>query len=249
MLTKGARPKILLSLLDSGLGIKVIDQMKLFKLFGRLKSNQKVNTKGVGLGLSITKMISEEFGGSVTVHSKRGRGSTFQACISLITDATNLVKKSKEEEELAVKLTEIREAQAVAVKRHFQMAREGLPLPGRDKKILVVDDEAYNTEVLEVILTSLGVPKGRVVCCLSGKEALAELEGSIQAEDGSSGFAMVFTDLSMPMMDGYRLASKIRRLYGKAMVKKEDQPTIIALTGHTESEYFTHALAKGVNQV
>mmetsp|Transcript_41521 Transcript_41521/g.63389 ORF Transcript_41521/g.63389 Transcript_41521/m.63389 type:complete len:120 (+) Transcript_41521:441-800(+) len=39
MLTKEAQPKILLSLLDSGLGIKVIDQMKLFKLFGRLKSN------------------------------------------------------------------------------------------------------------------------------------------------------------------------------------------------------------------
>jgi len=39
MITKEARPKILLSLLDSGLGIKVVDQMKLFKLFGRLKSS------------------------------------------------------------------------------------------------------------------------------------------------------------------------------------------------------------------
>jgi len=77
MLTKEERPKILLSLIDSGLGIKVIDQMKLFKLFGCLKSSRKLNTKGVGLGLSITKMISEEFGGTVTVHSKKGRGSTF----------------------------------------------------------------------------------------------------------------------------------------------------------------------------
>jgi len=51
--------------------------MKLFKLFGRLKSTRKVNTKGVGLGLSITKMISEEFGGTVTVHSKKGQGSVF----------------------------------------------------------------------------------------------------------------------------------------------------------------------------
>jgi len=51
--------------------------MKLFKLFGCLESSRKVNTKGVGLGLSITKMISEEFGGEVAVHSEVGIGSIF----------------------------------------------------------------------------------------------------------------------------------------------------------------------------
>jgi len=69
----------LFSLLDSGVGIKVVDQMKLFKLFGCLKSTRKINTKGVGLGLSICKMIAEEFGGTAVVHSKKERGSLFQA--------------------------------------------------------------------------------------------------------------------------------------------------------------------------
>mmetsp|Transcript_41749 Transcript_41749/g.63768 ORF Transcript_41749/g.63768 Transcript_41749/m.63768 type:complete len:161 (-) Transcript_41749:163-645(-) len=77
MLTKETQPKILFSLLDSGVGIKVVDQMKLFKLFGCLKSTRKINTKGVGLGLSICKMIAEEFGGTAVVHSKKKRGSLF----------------------------------------------------------------------------------------------------------------------------------------------------------------------------
>jgi signal transduction histidine kinase len=57
--------KLVLSVLDNGVGIKVEDQVDLFKLFGCLKQTRKMNTKGVGLGLVISKMISEEFGGMV----------------------------------------------------------------------------------------------------------------------------------------------------------------------------------------
>ena len=49
MVAPGQHPKVILSLMDSGIGIKVEDQMKLFKLFGCLESTRKVNTKGVGL--------------------------------------------------------------------------------------------------------------------------------------------------------------------------------------------------------
>jgi len=84
MFTKGEFPKLVLSVIDSGVGIRVIDQMKLFKLFGTVKSTRRLNTKGVGLGLSISKMICEEFKGSVSLHSTQGQGSVFQACLSLL---------------------------------------------------------------------------------------------------------------------------------------------------------------------
>jgi len=51
------------------------------------------------------------------------------------------------------------------------------------------------------------------------------------------------------MMDGYRLSYKIRKLYRSKRVSKEEQPTIVALTGHTESEFYMHAFSKGVDQV
>ena len=63
MFTTGRYPKIVLSVFDTGVGIRVVDQQKLFKLFGTIKSTKSLNTKGVGLGLTISKMICEEFKG------------------------------------------------------------------------------------------------------------------------------------------------------------------------------------------
>lgn len=46
--------KIVLSVQDTGVGIKKDDQPKLFKLFGCLKNTRDINTKGIGLGLVIS---------------------------------------------------------------------------------------------------------------------------------------------------------------------------------------------------
>ena len=44
---------------DSGVGIKEEDQKKLFKLFGYLKSSEEINTRGIELGLYISKLICQ----------------------------------------------------------------------------------------------------------------------------------------------------------------------------------------------
>ena len=46
-----------IQVIDTGIGIKSDDIQKLFKLFGFLDTKQELNTKGVGLGLHISKMI------------------------------------------------------------------------------------------------------------------------------------------------------------------------------------------------
>ena len=48
-----------IQVIDTGIGIKKEDQGKLFKLFGFLDSSQELNTKGIGLGLHISKMICQ----------------------------------------------------------------------------------------------------------------------------------------------------------------------------------------------
>ena len=73
----------MLAVMDNGVGIKTQDQTKLFKLFGTVSSTKKLNTKGVGLGLSITKMISKEFGGDTAVLSKKGLGSVFLSSMQI----------------------------------------------------------------------------------------------------------------------------------------------------------------------
>ena len=62
---------------DTGIGIEKEDQDKLFKLFGFLQDNRKLNTKGVGMGLVISDQIVQKFNGRVTFSSIPGVGSTF----------------------------------------------------------------------------------------------------------------------------------------------------------------------------
>mmetsp|Transcript_11874 Transcript_11874/g.18334 ORF Transcript_11874/g.18334 Transcript_11874/m.18334 type:complete len:90 (+) Transcript_11874:2205-2474(+) len=77
LLRLGPMPKMVLSVVDNGVGIKEIDKTKLFKLFGCLTSTRSMNTQGIGLGLVITKMITEEFGGQTKMFSMFGKGSIF----------------------------------------------------------------------------------------------------------------------------------------------------------------------------
>ena len=63
---------------DTGSGIKVEDQSKLFKLLGKLESQNELNYKmGIGLGLYICKLIVEACGGTIHYDSAYTEGSAF----------------------------------------------------------------------------------------------------------------------------------------------------------------------------
>ena len=59
------QPFLKVTVKDTGIGIKLEDRDKLFKLFGKLESTALINTSGVGLGLSICMKIVKEFGGTI----------------------------------------------------------------------------------------------------------------------------------------------------------------------------------------
>lgn len=62
---------------DTGVGISDEDQKKLFQIFGFLDNTKEINTKGIGLGLHITKKIAKIFDGDIICRSKPGEGSKF----------------------------------------------------------------------------------------------------------------------------------------------------------------------------
>lgn len=66
------------SVQDSGIGIKKKNHKKIFKMYNSIKNaKKKINTKGIGLGLVISKMIVNHFQGEIDFDSKYKRGSTF----------------------------------------------------------------------------------------------------------------------------------------------------------------------------
>ena len=70
---------------DTGIGISKKNQGKLFKFFGFIKDSERMNTNGVGLGLVISKQITRQFDGDVSVESTLGAGSSFTFSFKLHT--------------------------------------------------------------------------------------------------------------------------------------------------------------------
>ena len=83
-----------ISIKDSGLGIKDEDKEKIFSSFNRLSYNSS-SIEGSGLGLSITRKLTELLGGTITVDSKYGKGSTFIVTIP-VTEIKKIEKKKIE---------------------------------------------------------------------------------------------------------------------------------------------------------
>lgn len=62
---------------DTGVGMLAEDLKNLFTFFSCLENTKNINRSGMGLGLSISKMIIQQLGGEITVSSKSNEGSTF----------------------------------------------------------------------------------------------------------------------------------------------------------------------------
>lgn len=68
---------LLIDVIDTGVGIKKVDQLQLFKIFSKLTYTSKQNQQGIGLGLNICKRIVNQYNSEMSVQSEIGKGSKF----------------------------------------------------------------------------------------------------------------------------------------------------------------------------
>ena len=86
--------------LDTGIGISTNDMRKLFKMFGMVHKNHRLNKSGSGIGLYISKKIVESLGGEIKVKSEEEKGSWFSFTIKDLEDeyeSENLIPQQNEE--------------------------------------------------------------------------------------------------------------------------------------------------------
>ena len=93
VLEEGKNTHLKIQVVDSGKGIDDCDRNKLFKMFGMLDSSKSINnTKGIGLGLSISNLIVKKFNGSLDYTSELGVGSNFFFTFELLQDDQNQIE-------------------------------------------------------------------------------------------------------------------------------------------------------------
>lgn len=83
ILANQCNAEILVSVIDTGIGIAADDHERIFEKYAQAGDPQTGRSKGTGLGLSISKQIVEHHGGRIWVESEPGKGSTFSFTLPL----------------------------------------------------------------------------------------------------------------------------------------------------------------------
>jgi PAS domain S-box-containing protein len=191
---------------DTGVGIATSELESIFDAFIQTQSG-KNSTDGTGLGLTISRRFVQLMGGELTVNSTLGQGSTFGCHIP-------------------VQVVNAAEVSPLPIQRRIIGLAPGQPL----YRILVVDDQAENRQVLVKFLTRLQL---EVRQARDGEEAIA-LVSQWQPH-------LVWMDIRMPKTDGYEATQMIRATpEGKSIA-------IIALTAQASRSDRTLALSAGCN--
>jgi len=139
--------RLIMSVEDSGIGIKEESIPRLFSKFDRLNVEKSLTIEGTGLGLAITKKLIELMNGTIVVQSVYGQGSKFTVSID-------------------------QRVISVAPKEVPKPVAESKTINAYGAKILLVDDNELNIKVASTLLKKYNF---NIDSCTSGKECLDKI--------------------------------------------------------------------------
>ena len=138
--------KLIISVEDSGRGIKKDSVDKMFTRFQRLEEDRNTTIEGTGLGLAITKQLIELMGGRIILHTVYGEGSKFTVVLNQ-------------------KITQADEAAVKKIKTTLDLT---------NVRIMLVDDTPLNLKVASKLLEKYNA--NQIVTCNSGFECLDRIK-------------------------------------------------------------------------
>ena len=198
-INKGDISKLIISVQDTGRGIKKENIEKLFTKFQRLEEDMNTTIEGTGLSLAITKSLVNLMNGTINVQSQFGIGSLFivniPQKIGKLVDETidktidyNYIRKPVE---IIDNLDELKENT-----NNLETLTES---NSTKKRILIVDDNKLNIKVATRLLSDLPY---EIDECYNGKECLEKLK--------SNSYDLILMDIMMPEMDGEATIKELR---------------------------------------
>ncbi|TDQ00899.1 ATP-binding protein [Labedaea rhizosphaerae] len=182
-----------LTVADTGVGIAAEEQPRVFDRFHRVAGSGGRSSEGVGIGLSLVSLLARALGGSVSLHSTPGQGSTFTVTVPRKPSDSSVAKEFDVAELGAPYLTEAQRWQA-------ENART---IPGGDPgdgRILLVEDNADMRGYLSRLLHEQG---WTVDAVSDAAAALAHAEANPPD--------LILSDIMLPGTDGLELLRTVRQ--------------------------------------
>jgi len=200
---------LIISVRDTGRGIKAENINKLFTKFERLDIEKNTTAEGTGLGLAITKALVEMMGGKINVQSQFGQGSMF--VVQLPQKISQMVNP---DQTVKIDITPIRQAiQQQVVEQPIQEVVMTQPKPVVEqtvvnsassnfdnKKILIVDDNELNIKVARRALQDFNF---EIEECYDGQECLNHVVNGNE-------YDLILMDIMMPNMSGETAMAKLK---------------------------------------
>ena len=218
---KEHRVKLIMSVKDTGIGIRQEDLPKLFHSFERVNMNETQTIQGAGLGLTLVRYLLELMGGTVRAESEYGKGSTFTVELTQQLAHEGFSGTIAEYESMLANDGDISGVS--------QDDRRPFTCP--DAKILVVDDTPVNLVVAKGMLKE---SKAQVDTSESGEEALELIK--------VNRYDLIFLDHKMPGMDGVETLKHARETDGPSRLAK-----YIALTANSGTGLREEYISLGFN--
>lgn len=237
---------LVVSVTDTGIGIAPEDQERIFESFEQLDSGSSRKQGGTGLGLSLCRQLVELHGGTISVDSTPGRGSSFLFTLPLAGETDSSAESAtmpgaalsghagvdwSDRQSLARPVVPFAELENTVPESSLPASGPtGMDGSADRITILVVDDEPVNLELLDRQLRAAGY---HVVQADNGLDALIRC-----AEHKPD---VILLDIMMPRMDGYELCQKLRENYHSAMLP------VIMLTAKNQVADLVEGLNAGAN--
>lgn len=212
---------------DTGVGMNTDDIQRIFKPFEQASENNRTDSNGIGIGLSICKELVELHNGVLSLKSTSEKGSIFTFTLPILNECVEAEDTSPSKIDKQM----ISKAAATIEQAHSDSFYdlENVHLNKR-MKILAVDDDPINLYVLQSVLKNDGY---EITTVSNGFQAVAKLE--IESYD------LVISDVMMPQMSGYELTKIIRKRFSLIELP------VLLLTARTRSEDILTGLQSGAN--
>jgi len=189
----GARPKLRIDVVDTGVGISPEQRTVLFRPFAQGDTSTSRRFGGTGLGLAISRRLAQLLGGDITLESEAGRGSTFSLTIDPgAFDPEKLIA------------TPDRVDAILNHASHAPLEGDGTSAVTLRGRVLLAEDGPDNQRLLSHHLRKAGA---QVEIAANGLQAVELVEDAQRRGDP---FALILMDMQMPEMDGYTAARAIR---------------------------------------